>query len=275
MSPIITLTTDFGLSDAYVAEMKGVILGINPGATIIDVCHTIKPQSIMQAGFVLNTAYHYFAKGVIHVAVVDPGVGSRRRAILLHTPEADFIAPDNGVLSYIIQDVAEKPVTGSSVRIKAGVTAISLTKSKYWMQRVSATFHGRDIIAPVAAHLSLGTKPEAFGEKVSTLSTLPLLYPRKTPTGLSGHVLHVDNFGNLITNICNTDLPAKKGGIMVTVGSKRINGVKRTYAEGSGLLALVGSHGYLEVSLHNGNASDFIGVGVGDQVRISFAGGKE
>ncbi|HXX59515.1 MAG TPA: SAM-dependent chlorinase/fluorinase, partial [Dehalococcoidales bacterium] len=165
MGKIITLTTDFGLCDAYVAEMKGVILGIDPEAKIVDVCHTVRPQNIAQAGFVISTAYRYFPERTIHVVVVDPGVGSSRRAVLLHTPYADFLAPDNGVLSYVIQEALSQPVKGSTVKLKPGISAVSLTNSTYWLPEVSSTFHGRDIFAPVAAHLSLGKKPDTFGAK--------------------------------------------------------------------------------------------------------------
>jgi S-adenosylmethionine hydrolase len=275
MGAVITLTTDFGLSDAYVAAMKGVILGINPDVNIVDICHTVKPQNVIQAGFVLATAYRYFPERSIHVVVVDPGVGGTRRAILLRTEQADFVAPDNGCLSYVLQEVAGKPVTGKSVKLKPNVVAVSLTKPEYWLSHISATFHGRDIFAPVAAHLSQGKTPESFGERIASLSTAPLLYPRKTITGITGHIVHIDNFGNLITNIRGQDLPGKKGSIQVTVGSKKITGLTKTYSEGDGLLALIGSHGYMEISLKNGNASGFMGVGTGDQVRITLrAGGK-
>ncbi len=273
MSAIITLTTDFGLCDAYVAEMKGVILGINPDARFVDICHTIKPQNITQAAFVLHTAYRFFPERTIHIVVVDPGVGSPRRAVLLRTPFADYIAPDNGILSYIIQEVAEKPVTGSTVKLKPGATAISLTKSKYWRKRVSATFHGRDIFAPVAAHLSLGKPPGEFGTQINTLVTMPLLYPHKTQNGMTGHIVHIDNFGNLITNVGEQDLPKKREGIAISVGGKRIHGLSRTYHDGAGLLSLIGSHGYLEISLKNGSAAGFLGVGTGDQVRITLQTG--
>jgi S-adenosylmethionine hydrolase len=273
MNTIITLTTDFGLCDAYVAEMKGVILGMNPDARLVDICHAIKPQNINQAAFVLHTAYRFFPERTIHIAVVDPGVGSQRRAILLRTPFADFLAPDNGILSYIIQEVAEKPVTGSSMKLKPGVMAISLTKSKYWCKQVSATFHGRDIFAPVAAHLSLGRPPEELGKQINTLVTMPLLYPHKTTSGITGHIVHIDNFGNLITNVSEQDLPKKKDGINTSVGGKRIHGVSRTYQDSDGLLTLIGSHRYLEISLKNGSASGFLGVGIGDQVKINFQSG--
>jgi S-adenosylmethionine hydrolase len=273
MSAIITLTTDFGLCDAYVAEMKGVILGINPDVRIVDICHTIKPQNITQAAFVLHTAYRFFSERTIHIVVVDPGVGSQRRAILLRTPFADFIAPDNGVLSYIIQKVAEKPVTGSTLKLKAGATAISLTKSKYWRKQVSATFHGRDIFAPVAAHLSLGKSPEELGKQIDTLITTPLLHAHKTQNGTTGHIIHIDNFGNLITNVSEQDLPKKREDITISIGGKRIHGLSRTYQESEGLLSLIGSHGYLEISLKNGSAGAFLGVGTGDQVRITLQSG--
>jgi len=276
MTSIITLTTDFGLSDAYTAEMKGVILGINPDVTFVDICHTIKPQNVTQAAFVLSTAYRYFPERTIHVVVVDPGVGSERRAVLLRTPSADFVAPDNGVLSYIVQEVAEKSVTGGAVKLKPGTTAISLTNPSLWRRQVSSTFHGRDVFAPVAAHLSLGTDPSDFGEAINTLVTMPLLYPHKTPSGLTGHIVHIDNFGNLITNISAQDVSEIKDGFVVQVGGKRIQRLSHTYSDGTGLLALVGSHGYLEIALKNGNAAGFLGVGTGDQVRISLqTGGRE
>lgn len=276
MSAIITLTTDFGLSDAYTAEMKGVILGINPDVTFVDICHTIKPQNVTQAAFVLSTAYRFFPEGTIHIVVVDPGVGSERRAVLLHTPFADFIAPDNGVLSYIVQEVVDKSVTGGAVKLRQGITAISLTNPVFWRRQVSSTFHGRDVFAPVAAHLSMGTPPADFGEPVNTLVTMPLLYPHKTPSGLTGHIVHIDNFGNLITNISSQELPGHGDKIGILVGGKRIPGLSRTYSEGTGLLALVGSHGYLEIALKNGNAAGFLGVGTGDQVRIYLqTGGKQ
>jgi S-adenosylmethionine hydrolase len=275
MSAIITLTTDFGLTDSYAAEMKGVILSINPDARIVDICHTVKPQNISQAAFVLHTAYRSFPERTIHIAVVDPGVGSQRRAVLLRTPFADFIAPDNGILSYIIQEVAEKPVTGNSMKLRLGASAISLTKTKYWRKQVSATFHGRDIFAPIAAHLSLGKLPEEFGKQINTLVTMPLLYPHKTPGRITGHIVHIDNFGNLITNIGDGDLPKKEDDIAISVGGKWIHGISRTYQDNEGLLALIGSHRYLEISLKNGSASDFLGVGTGDQVRITLqSGGK-
>jgi len=269
MSAIITLTTDFGLADAYVAAMKGVILGINPEAKLIDICHSIKPQNISQAAFVLGTAYQFFPERTIHVVVVDPGVGTGRRAVILRTPSADFVAPDNGVLSYVIKHVpritlAKRP---QRVRLAPGLEAVALTNPRFWRSPVSDTFHGRDIFAPVAARLSLGVPPANFGEKVTSLVTLPLLRPyRATADTLVGRILHIDNFGNLITNIKRDDLP--KQAMTIEVGGHAVSGLSRTYEEGRGLLALIGSSGYLEVSLKDGNASALLDAGVGGEVKI-------
>ena len=273
MSTIITLTTDFGLTDAYVAAMKGVILSINPEAKIIDICHTIKPQNIPQTAFVLGTTCQFFPRKTIHVVVVDPGVGTERRAIILRTPLADFVAPDNGVLSYIIQQSSTKLV-GDKVnlqRVELGpeLEAIIITKPQFWRSPVSSTFHGRDIFAPVAARLSLGFSPIDFGEATDSVVMLPLPCPYQAPNGsLVGHILHIDNFGNLITNIKSDDLPQTKGAISIEVGNQLISGLSRTYAEGSGLLALIGSSGYLEVSLKEGNACAYLNTKVGDEVKV-------
>jgi S-adenosylmethionine hydrolase len=273
MGAIITLTTDFGLTDAYVAAMKGVILGINPEAKLVDICHTIKPQNIPQAAFVLSTAYRFFPQKTIHLVVVDPGVGTERRAIILRTPSADFVAPDNGVLSYVIQESLAKPMANNGnlqqIELEPGLEAVAITKSQLWRTPVSSTFHGRDIFAPVAGLLSLGFPPIDFGEAITSLSMLPLPQPHGRPDGsLVGHVLHIDNFGNLITNIKNSDLPPTKEPITIEVGNHVILGLSRTYAEGRGLLALIGSSGYLEVSLKGGSASAFLDAEVGSEIRL-------
>jgi len=270
MSAIITLTTDFGLADAYVAAMKGVILGINPEVKLVDICHSIKPQNISQAAFILSTAYKFFPQRTIHVVVVDPGVGTERRAIILRTPLADFVAPDNGVLSYVIQDFYQTPpVEQQQIELPSELEAVAITKPEFWQSPVSATFHGRDIFAPVAARLSLGSPPTDFGETITSLTVLPLTHPYWVQDDiLVGHILHIDNFGNLITNIRREDLPATKQAITIEVGSHSISGLSRTYEEGKGLLALIGSSGYLEVSLKEGNASTFLNAEVGGEVKI-------
>ena len=276
MSAIITLTTDFGLADAYVAAMKGVILSLSPKAKLVDICHSIKPQSISQAAFILSTAYQFFPERTIHLVVVDPGVGTERRAIILRTPLADFVAPDNGVLSYVIQQFEADPLNVSRQQIELApeLQAVAMTKPEFWLSPVSSTFHGRDIFAPVAAHLSLGFPPEDFGETITSLVVLPMpSLDRETDT-LTGYVIHIDNFGNLITNIRRPDLPQEHPPVAIEVGNKLISGLSRTYAEGEGLLALIGSSGYLEISLKNGNARAFLGAEAGSEVKIRKKVGK-
>jgi len=256
MAPIITLTTDLGLTDAYVAAMKGVILSINPEAKLVDICHTIKPQNIIQAAFVLSRAYPFFPQGTIHVVVVDPGVGTQRRAIILSTKSASFVAPDNGVLSYVTQQ--------SSVW-----EAVAITRPQFWRSTVSPTFHGRDIFAPVAARLSLGLPLTDFGEVITSVAMLPLPQPYQAADGsIIGRVIHIDSFGNLITDIKNDNLPKGKPAVTIEVGNQLISGLSRTYAEGSELLALIGSDGYLEIAVKEGNASALLDAKVGDEVRI-------
>jgi hypothetical protein len=268
MGAVITLTTDFGLADAYVAAMKGVVLGINPEAQLVDICHSIQPRNISQAAFVLSTAYEFFPPRTIHVVVIDPGVGTERRAVILRTPEAYFVAPDNGVLSYIVRKYAGKQNSPDRQQLD-GAEAFAITESRFWRSPVSPTFHGRDIFAPVAAHLSLGTPPSAFGKSLSSLVVLPLSRPRRTPDGtLAGNILHIDYFGNLITSIKSGDLPSGAEAITIEVGNKVIHGLSRTYGAAEGLLALIGSSDRLEISLKNGDAGTFLGARIGDEVKI-------
>jgi S-adenosylmethionine hydrolase len=274
MSQVITLTTDFGTGDAYVASMKGVILSINPKAVIVDICHSIEPQNVLQAAFILSTAYRYFPEGTIHVAVVDPGVGSQRKAVILKTPEAFFMAPDNGALSYIIDELdttPDKPVhhfPPNPEQHKLGrLEAVAITNPDFWRKPVSTTFHGRDIFAPVAAHLSLGVPVHKFGDSLSHVFAFRIPRPSRDNQGsLTGCVLHIDNFGNLITNIRSGDLPGER--VIISIGRRRIDGISRFYAEKEGLVAIVGSSCYLEISLKNGSAAALLGTKVGDEIRI-------
>lgn len=274
MGAIITLTTDFGLADAYVAAMKGVILGINPDARLVDICHTVSPQNVTQAAYILSTVADFFPQHTIHLVVVDPGVGSDRKAIILRTPAAYFIAPDNGVLSYVIDNHSIGNAVGGRQPLDTGqAEAIEITNRQYWLPSVSSTFHGRDIFAPVAAHLSLGIPLAEFGEPLDTLAVLPLPKPRREPDGtLAGCILHTDSFGNLITNIRRRDLPTETTGIIVEVRSKTINGLINTYADGEGLSALEGSSGHLEIALKDGNAGAYLNANVGDEVIIRYVG---
>ena len=274
MGAVITLTTDFGVTDAYVAAMKGVILGINPEAKLVDICHTIEPQNIPQAAFVISTAYRFFPQNTTHMVVVDPGVGTERRAIILKTPAACFVAPDNGVLSYVIQQFSQAGLTGlindrQQIELEPEMEAVAITNSQFWRSPVSPTFHGRDIFAPVAARLSLGFPPADFGEAITSVTMLSLSQPYRASDGsLVGHILHIDSFGNLITNIKGDDLPQTGQVITIEVGNQFISGLSHTYAEGEGLLALVGSSGYLEVSLKGGSAQAFLDAEAGNEVRI-------
>jgi S-adenosyl-L-methionine hydrolase (adenosine-forming) len=278
MSSIITLTTDFGYDDAYVAAVKGAILSINPEANIIDISHSIKPQNILQAAFILSVAYRYFPKQTIHMAIVDPGVGSERQGIILKTPSSIFVAPDNGILSYIIDDLfsvesctlTEQTHDLKEIVFKKGLEAAAITDPRFWRHPVSPTFHGRDIFAPVAAGLSLGISPYEFGEKINSLHVLSIPKPSLDPEGnLVGRVLHVDRFGNLITNIKSNDLPEKD--VMIEVAGYCIQGISNYYAQNKGVMAIVGSSGYLEVSLREGSACDFLGTVVGDEIKVISA----
>jgi S-adenosylmethionine hydrolase len=275
MSSIITLTTDFGYDDAYVAAVKGAILSTNPEANIIDISHSIEPQNILQAAFMLSVAYRYFPKQTIHVAIVDPGVGSERQGIILKTPSALFVAPDNGILSYIIDDlflVESRPLTEHTrnlkeIVFKTGLEAVAITDPRFWRHPVSPTFHGRDIFAPVAAGLSLGISLYEFGEKIRSLHVLSIPKPYLDAEGnLVGRVLYIDRFGTLITNIKSSDLPGKDA--LVEVAGHHIQGISSYYAQSEGIMAISGSSGYLEVSLRDGSACDFLGAVVGDEIKV-------
>jgi hypothetical protein len=275
MSRVITLTTDFGTSDGYVAVMKGVMLGINPRASIVDISHAIEPQSVRQASFILHTSWRYFPDSSIHVAVIDPGVGSHRRAVILKTPSACFVAPDNGTLSYILYELANlhgsHGFPGSQQvtlhNIPEGCEAISITRQEYWRHPVSATFHGRDIFAPVAAHLSLDIPISEFGEKIDGLYAFPIPVPFRDAVGnMVGHIIHIDRFGNLITNLRSRDIPA--GGAAVEISNQRIDSTSRYYNQGSGLMAVIGSNDYLELSVRDGSAAAILGARIGDTLKI-------
>ncbi len=254
MGRIITLLTDFGNRDAYAGVMKGVILGINPQAAIVDITHEVEPQNILQAAYVLKTASQYFPENTVHVIVVDPGVGTDRKAVLLRTPKALFVAPDNGVLSYVYHE-------GKVLEM------ISLIHPEYWLQPVSRTFHGRDIFAPVAAHLSLGVPPHRLGETLKSINLLADCRPMVSADNtIYGKVIHIDRFGNLITNISVDDLPTAE--IEVKIKGRSIGGLSATYAEGGELLALLGSDGHLEIGVRNGSAGSLLGATYEDVVEI-------
>ncbi len=275
MPPLITLTTDFGPQDGWPAAMKGVILGINPGAVVVDISHEAPPQDIAHAAFVLWTVYRYFPPDTVHVAVVDPGVGTSRRALLLVTPHGRFVAPDNGLLTYVLSDAGAGAVAGQGadflrpvqVNVPPGCQAYALTQPAYWRQPVSTTFHGRDIFAPVAAHLSTGVPPADLGQPVDWVVALNVPAPEVRLGETVGRIIHVDRFGNLVTSIRPEHLPGRR--IQAQVEGHRATGLALSYAEGDGLLALIGSHGCLEIAARNGSAAARTGARPGSEVRVS------
>ncbi|MSQ06144.1 MAG: hypothetical protein EXR54_04830 [Dehalococcoidia bacterium] len=275
LSPLIVLTTDFGMAEPWVGVMKGVIHVINPEAVVFDLTHQIPPQDLRRAAFVLATSYTYFPRGAIHVAVVDPGVGTQRRAVLVVTPEARFLAPDNGILSQVLERCGWPPPTATGPSpAPPGCAAYHLNKPDHWLSPVSNTFHGRDIFAPVAAHLSRGVSPQYLGTPVAGLVWLPGLRALREGNTVRGEVLHADHFGNLITSISAQDLANMTVG-QVQIKGRSIPRLSRTYHDGDALpgalvalVALIGSHGYLEIALPNGNAAALLGAEAGEPVRV-------
>jgi hypothetical protein len=274
--PVVTVTTDFGTADGYVGTMKGVILSIAPDARLVDLSQDIAPQDVRQAAYVLHATYPFFPPRTVHLVVVDPGVGSARRAIALRTPKGTFVGPDNGVFSYIM---AEQPVEA----------VVELADPRYQLPEVSHTFHGRDIFAPAAAHLAAGVPLDALGPPVPDPITLPLPQLAIDAEAISGEVLHTDHFGNVITSIGRltwrsdapglTLEPAFRSGRealtlrddgRVRAGGRIIDGIHRAYAsvERGELLALVGSGGFLEVAVREGSAAERLELRPGDPIVV-------
>jgi S-adenosyl-L-methionine hydrolase (adenosine-forming) len=245
---IITLTSDFGETDHYIACMKGVILQHAPDTTIIDVTHNIQPHDVVHGAFVLRQVFEYFPVGTIHVAVVDPGVGTSRRLIAAKYDGRIFLTPDNGLVSLIHRDFEIEELR-------------SIENKRLFGQPVSATFHGRDILAPVAGHLARGIRFETVGPIITELEILNLDRPTALPNGgMEGQVLYVDRFGNLISNIGEVDLAAAVGparNLNVYVGPLRVGPLRTTYADVNPgeIVALIGSTGMLEIAINRGNAA--------------------
>ena len=257
--PIITLTTDYGTNDHLVGTLKGVILKINPEATIVDICHNVVPFDVLDAALCIGSAYKYFPPRTIHVVVVDPGVGTQRRPLLVSGENQYFLAPDNGALSLVY----ERELT-HSVR--------HITSEHYFLHPVSNTFHGRDIFAPVAAWLSKTWQTAAFGEEISDPMRFSLPKPKVAGSELKGIVLRIDTFGNLLTNFAAEELPQLTSGgpLHMTVNGKAITKLAQTYAQGEAgeAFAIVGSSGFLEISVHKGNAARVLGVQRGAEVVV-------
>src|SRR5574337_962474 len=244
MSSIVTLTSDFGVRDSFAAGVKGVILKTNPQAQIVDISNDIAPQDIWEAAFTLSGAYRYFPKGTIHLAVVDPGVGSGRRPIIAVTESYYFIGPDNGLFSLVYQE-AER------LRVQ------HITASHYFLPNPGPTFHGRDVFAPVAGWLSKGIPSGNFGDEITDYVKLNIPASKTTGNIIDGHVVHIDRFGNIITNIMYEDIQplmeeaADLGSVGVTICGKEIKGLKKFYAEApaGAPAALINSSGALEIFL--------------------------
>jgi S-adenosylmethionine hydrolase len=254
---MITLTSDFGLKDPYVAEMKGVILTINPKAQIIDITHDVEKFNIRNGAFILASVAPYFPKGTVHLAVVDPSVGTRRRAILVQTRQVFFVGPDNGVLILAAKNQGIEHVH-------------ELTNPKFMLPNVSSTFHGRDVFAPVAAYLDMGVKPSEFGAEITDINTPEFASVKRKNGSLIGEVLHLDGFGNIITNICQQEIArAEKVKIKLQNLSLKLPFVK-TYAQTKPPqpIALIGSHGFLEIALNQASAAEKFRVVVGDKVEV-------
>ncbi|MGB9722392.1 MAG: SAM hydrolase/SAM-dependent halogenase family protein [Chloroflexia bacterium] len=274
-SGIVTLTTDFGLTDVYVGVLKGVIWTICPQARIVDLTHQVHPQAVLEGAFLLAEACPYFPPGTVHLAVVDPGVGMERAAIALETPQALFVAPDNGLLSCVWESL--------SAEERAASRLVELSEPRYWRSPVEAgfqpapTFHGRDIFAPAAAHLASGLPLEALGRPRESLVLLEGRRPFQEEDGsLVGQIVHIDRFGNCCTNI-GADLVkelAGRGEVEIACGTLHLTGLVRTYGEGppGRPLALIGSHGRLEIALREDSAAARLGLHIGDIVRVRYAG---
>ena len=273
---MITLTTDFGVRDPYVAEMKAVILRINPNASLVDISHHIAPQNALEGAFVLGSAYRFFPPDAIHAAVVDPGVGTSRRAIALVTPEGRFLAPDNGLLTYAVRDSAgyDAAIRGRGfaepvdVPVPAGCVAYELSNESIRLSPLSDTFHGRDVFAPAAARLSLGLPPEALGGRLESITCLCIPHPEARGNSLVGCIIHVDGYGNLISTVDGEALRQRE--VETLVKGRRIRGISRSYQEGPDILAIVGSHGNLEIAVRNGSAARELGAVVGDEVVVEL-----
>jgi S-adenosylmethionine hydrolase len=259
--PIITLLTDFGTKDHYVASMKGVILRINPQCTLIDITHGVRSQDIREGAFLLASACPYFPKGTIHISVVDPEVGGERRPILLETKNYFFIGPDNGLFTLAAKKDGIKQM-------------VVLTRKKYFLPEVSATFHGRDIFAPVAGHLSLGLTPLTFGKRTEHWVDLDIGQPELKRNQLVGEVIHIDAFGNLITNIDREGFSQfiQDRPFLIRAGKRAIKGLKRGYWEGkkNEPIALFGSGGFLEIAVREGSAEKRLKLRRGDPIVVSL-----
>jgi S-adenosylmethionine hydrolase len=255
----ITLTTDFGLAYGFVGTMKGVIYTINPQAVIIDISHEIGSQDLPATAFLFAASYRYFPQGTVHVVVVDPGVGSQRRAVAVETEKYYFVAPDNGVLTLALKQ--EKIIK-----------SVELTNPVYFLEEVSDTFHGRDIFAPAAAHLSLGVEMEKLGDEAEELKEIRFPEPEVSESGIKGHIIYIDKFGNLITDIQHEFFRSviSDGQFSIRIAGIELGKISRSYAdvaEGEPL-AIFDSFGNLEIAVNCDSAAEKLKARKGDSIEI-------
>jgi S-adenosylmethionine hydrolase len=260
--PIITLTSDFGTADHLVGAMKGVILSINSAARIVDINHHVTPFDILDGALAIANTCNYFPPRTIHVVIVDPGVGTERRPLLVAGQKQYFIAPDNGVLSLILE--------------RESCIVRHITAEHYFLNPVSPTFHGRDIFAPTAAWLSKAWQTEAFGEEITDYVRFTMPKAKAAGQSIKGVVLHVDAFGNLMTNLTAEDVPeaaVASGAIRLSVNGKEIQKLVRTFASGTPgePIAVFGSAGFLEIAVNRGSASRTLGANRGAEVTLDLA----
>ncbi len=261
--PIITLTTDFGTNDHLVGVMKGVILSINPEVNIIDITHSVLPHDLLDGALTIGQAYKYFPPKTVHLVVVDPGVGTARRPLLVAGDTHYFVAPDNGVLSSVY-DQSE------------ALCVWNIISEHYFRQPVSKTFHGRDIFAPVAAWLTKSWQSSAFGEPITDFARFAMPKPKTSGNTIKGVVLRVDQFGNLITNLRSEDVPAfaaEDGKFTIRAGSATVTKLVPTFASGANgeAIGFIGSSGYLEISINKANASRTLALGRGAEVTVELS----
>jgi len=260
---VITLLTDFGDRDYFVASMKGVILGINPHARIVDLSHEITPHQVEDAAYLIKASYKYFPDGTVHVAVVDPGVGSARRPLLVSTSRHFFLAPDNGLLSYIYQE-------------ETGIEVRHIENKQYRLDSEGATFDGRDLFAPAAAWLTKGQPPGSYGKLIQDYVNLPLAEPEWQGSTLAGHIIYVDRFGNLISNLTPFHVKevqgrSRRSSVSIRIGGVTIDGLVRSYSQGEAIAphALINSNGQVEVFIKEGRAADTLNISRGGRITLT------
>jgi S-adenosylmethionine hydrolase len=257
---VITLLTDFGQKDGYVGVMKGIILGIAPNVQLVDLSHEIEPQNILAGLLLLGQSVPYFPAGTIHLVVIDPGVGTDRRPIAARLGEYFFVGPDNGLITLVYEEVKEKA---------RPIDIVHLNQPKYWLEKTSHSFHGRDILAPVAAHLANGVCLSKLGTPINDPVLLRIPTPEKIEQGWRGEVLQIDSFGNLATNFTLKEF-GKASNIQLRFKERNIHTTVKTFGEGNPgeLIAMFDSAGYLALAVVNGNASKELHAKVGDWLEM-------